>query len=547
LGERRPAVEVRVQSADQRRFWVARSSIDAFDLAVVVVFVLVGVWTALLLWHRSGPDHLWTGTNGIYLGDQMQYLGWIRTSLRGILIGDPYTTSGGTRDFLYPPLVVSEILVRVGVSTWLSYLLWMPVAAVALALCVRALVRRSMVAFSTASRRIALVLALFYISPLWYLASHFGWPSLYFGSYSLEMWPVGWLWGYPFTALAVTFFIGTILMYQRGRDECRLAVGAPLCALLCAWLLPWPGGTLLLVLVAAEVYLRIRRLPPTPPRLLAATITACALPLAYYALLGHFDATWRLAGQINNQFPQSIRDLALTLLPLSLLAVVAFRRPPKSFIGAAVLAWPLCALAVFFGIYVTGVGTFPNHALEGISIPLAVLTVVGFNQLFGRLRSPALLVAGCVAVVALLLPVLPGLNLTLGFGKPNIFGADPIFIRTSESDALHYLSQTNASGSVLSTLYLGQIVPAETGRNTWVGIASWTPDFSSRVDAANRLFSGGLRTQQAVRFVDSTGARFLLSDCNHPEDLSSLVGTIVQARIRFGCASVYVLKSALPR
>ena len=143
--------------------------------------------------------------------------------------------------------------------------------------------------------------------------------------------------------------------------------------------------------------------------------------------------------------------------------------------------------------------------------------------------------------------MLPGLNQTLGFGKPTIFGADPIFIRTSESDALHYLSQTSASGSVLSTLYLGQIVPAETGRNTWVGIASWTPDFSWRVDAANRLFSGGLRAQQAVSFVDSTGARFLLSDCNHPEDLSSLVGTIVQARIRFGCASVYVLKSALRR
>jgi hypothetical protein len=361
------------------------------------------------------------------------------------------------------------------------------------------------------------------------------------------MWPVGHLWGYPFTALALAFFIGTILTYQRGRDEGRLVVGAPLCALLCAWLLPWPGGTLLVVLVASEVYLRIRRLPPTPPRLLAATTMACALPLAYYALLSRFDATWRLAGQINNQFPQSTKDLALTLLPLSLLAVVAFRRPPKSFFGAAVLAWPLCALAVFFGIYVTGVGTFPNHALEGISIPLAVLTVLGFNEIFGRLHSRALLVAGCLAVVALLLPVLHALNQTWGFGKPTIFGAAPFYIRTSESDALHYLSQTNASGSVLSTQYLGQIVPAETGRNTWVGIASWTPDFSWRVDAANRLFSGGLRAQQAVSFVDSTGARFLLSDCNHPEDLSSLVGTIMQARIRFGCASVYVLKSALPR
>ena len=287
-------MQVRVHSADQRRFRVARSPIDAFDLAVVAGFVLVGVWTVLLLLHRSGPDHLWTGTNGIYVGDQMQYLGWIRTSLRDILIGDPYTTSGGTRDFLYPPLVVSEVLVRVGVSTWLSYLLWMPVAAVALALCVRALVRRSMVA--TASRRIALVLALFYISPLWYLASHFRWPNLYFGSYSLEMWPVGWLWGYPFTALAVAFFIGTILTYQRGRDERRLAVGAPLCALLCAWLLPWPGATLLVVLMAAEVYLRIRRLAPTPPRLLAATTIACALPLGYYALLGHFDANVEARG-----------------------------------------------------------------------------------------------------------------------------------------------------------------------------------------------------------------------------------------------------------
>ncbi len=520
----------------------AMSPIDSFDLAVVAVFFLAGMSTAVILWRRSGPDHMWTGTNGPYLVDQMQYLGWIRSSFRDILIGNPFTSSGGTRDFLYPPLVVSETLVRLGVSTWLSYLVWTPVAAVALALSVRTLVRRSMV--GTASRRVALVLALFYISPLWYLANTFHWPILYFGAYSLEMWPVGYLEGYPFTALAIAFFIGTILKYQRGRDECRFAAGAPLCALLCAWLLPWPGGTLLLVLVAAEVYLRIRRLPATPPRLLVTTTMACALPLAYYALLGHFDATWRIAGQVNNQFPESMRELALTLLPLSLLALVAYRRPPKSFVDAAVLAWPLCALGVFCGIYVTGVGTFPKHALEGISIPLAALSVLGFKELYREFRSRALLASGCVAVVALLLPTLPTLNEARTVGIPTIFGTDPFFIRTSESDALHYLSQTSDSGSVLSTQYLGQIVPAETGRNTWVGIASWTPNFSWRVDAADDLFSGELGTRQAVSLVESTGARFLLSGCEHPDILSRLLSSIVQQRIRFGCASVYIVKTA---
>jgi hypothetical protein len=522
----------------------APSPIDTFDLAVVTVFVLVGLWTTLLMWVRSGPDHLWMGTNGRYLGDQMQYLGWIRSSYQVILIGNPFTASGGTRDFLHPGLVLSELLVRVGVSTWLSYLLWTPVAAVALALSVRALVRRLMPA--TASRRIALVLALFYISPLPYLASHFHWAVLFFGSYSDETWPVGWLWGYPFTALAVAFFIAAILTYERGRNEARLTPGAPFCALLCAWLFPWSGATLLALLVGTEVYLRIRRLRPTPPRLLATTMVACVAPLVYFALLSRFDPTWRLAGQVNNIFPQVPRDLLLTLLPLVLLAVPAYRRPTTSFAGLAVLAWPLCALAVFFSMDATGIGTFPKHAIDGISIPLALLAVVGVNKLLRGANSRAVLVGMCLAAVVLLLPALPALNQARSFGTASGFFAEPFFVRASESKALDYLAQSSASGSVLSTVYLGQIVPAETGRSAWVGIASWTPDFSGRVDASVRLFSGELGTKQAVRLVESTGARFLLSDCDHPNNLSTLLSSIVQTRIRFGCASVYVVKT-VPR
>ena len=161
---------------------------------------------------------------------------------------------------------------------------------------------------------------------------------------------------------------------------------------------------------------------------------------------------------------------------------------------------------------------------------MAVLAVLGFNELRGESQSRVLLVGMCIAVAALLLPTLPWLKSTLSYAQPTIFGAEPYFIQTSESEALQYLVRSNASGSVLSTVYLGQIVPAETGRNTWVGIASWTPDYSERVDAANRLFAGDLTTEQSVRLVESTGARFLLSDCDHPYNLSTQLSSLVQTR-----------------
>jgi len=91
-------------------------------------------------------------------------------------------------------------------------------------------------------------------------------------------------------------------------------------------------------------------------------------------------------------------------------------------------------------------------------------------------------------------------------------------------------------------VYLGQIVPAETGRPTWVGIYSFTPAYAERVDEATRLFSGQMTKVSAVSFVRSTGAKFVLSDCSHPQNLSSLLGSDLQATIHFGCASVYMVK-----
>ena len=90
-------------------------------------------------------------------------------------------------------------------------------------------------------------------------------------------------------------------------------------------------------------------------------------------------------------------------------------------------------------------------------------------------------------------------------------------------------------------------VPAFTGRRTWVGEFSWTPDFVQRVDEAEELFQGRMAPVEARRLVASVGARYALKDCGARADLSRLLGPLVVSSARFGCATVYALRRRLGR
>jgi hypothetical protein len=50
---------------------------------------------------------------------------------------------------------------------------------------------------------------------------------------------------------------------------------------------------------------------------------------------------------------------------------------------------------------------------------------------------------------------------------------------------------------------------------------------------------GSYRPAAARAFVRSTGARFVLQDCESRGDLSTALGPMVTSTRRFGCATVY--------
>ena len=135
--------------------------LDRFELGVLVAFAVISMWViALDLWQVVAHGRIWTGTDGVYLADQLQYLAWVRDASQHFLISNLYVLRGTPHDFFQPTIVISGGLNAIGVPAWLSLLLWKPVAVVGLFYAVRAYVTRILPGRDAA--RAALVLALFF-------------------------------------------------------------------------------------------------------------------------------------------------------------------------------------------------------------------------------------------------------------------------------------------------------------------------------------------------------------------------------------------------
>jgi hypothetical protein len=527
----------------------SRGTPDLFDLGVLVALALLSVWVLGWAIERdlNGPE-VWVGVDSVHIADPMQYLAWIRDASSGPLISNPYRLDPTPASFLHPGFGLSGLLVAVGMTPWVALLLWKPVAILSLFAAVRAYVHRSLPGM--VGRRSALVLALFYVPTIEWVA------RLDPGSIpaeltvlglSFDMWPGSWLWGYPFTAIAVAALPAGLLVYVRDREQGRVRPWAPLLALLCSWLQPWQGATFLMIVVAAEVVVRLRGNSRARLRGLTlplATIAAGAAPLVYYAALSRWDPSWATARSGNLPEAAEWWPIFAVMAPLALPALLAYGRAPADLLGLMSRLWPPAAVALYFLIERGRVGTFPLHAVQGLGIPLAVLACEGIAGIGGARTSRLAPVAAALAVAALVVPPLAwrldAAYSTVKHPVTNLLALpEPMFLEPGERDALRAL-ETDAGGTgVLTRRYLGQIVPGYTGRKTWVGTVSWTPDFAERVGAADALFAGRLPPEAARALVRSTGARRLLADCGAQAQLMPVLGDLVTAVHRYGCATVY--------
>jgi hypothetical protein len=501
--------------------------IDWFDRAVLATFGAVSLWVlALDLFQVIAHGRVWTGTDGVYLVDQMQYLAWIRDASHHLLASNLFVLRSTPADYFQPAVVISGGLTALGMAPWLALMLWKPVAVGAAFFAVRAYARRSLERHW--ARRAALVLALF-----------FGSFSIVYGSFGVvgDLFAGFLSWGYTFGLIAVAVMLVALLAYDRRRTADRLSWAPGLLGALAASLHPWQGELLILIVIGAEVVIwRTGARPPRHRALPIVTIAATAVPLIYYVVLGHSDLSWQLARDASKH-AFSFWSIALAIAPLAIPAALAYRRRPVSFLEIATRAWPIAAVTVYVAS-ATDLSATPLHAFEGVTIPLAVLAVDGVRSV-GFRRLPRRALVGALAVAAATIPAtVYELASARTLVAPSAGNAN--FITGDEREALDYLNEDPEPGGVVTRFYLGAVVPAETGRRTFVGDCLWSePNCTDRAQRAQALLDGSDDPASAREFVLQTKARFVLADCQSQSDLTPVLRPILRSVRRFGCASVY--------
>jgi hypothetical protein len=524
--------------------------------AEIVLLVALGAWgllpLVLILVHAAalharftGSDGL-IGADGVVGADQLQYLAWTRdASAHGGLTADLFSFAGGGHVYLQPMFAISAALYRLGMSLPVAYLLWKPVAIVALFAAAVAWARR-LLGPRIGPRTAAVALALFLYVPLTAL---FSWTTLGSGPFRFQLYllgsellAAGKLWGYTASALGLALVPVALLATERALDPdgrghpSRRGGGvapmplllAAVASLLASWLHPWQGITLVVIFAGLVVWSRLRHAVA-----LAVPAVGAALPLVYYYLLSHHDPAWHLASQYEVIPRLSPLVLLTGFGPLALIAALGFRRPDGVLIERALLLW----LAACFVTYFAN-DAFATHAFQGLSFPWAVLAVRGW----GRLRLPSVL-----GVLAVGLVTVPGLAYD---GRKMVRTADShvvqYYLTPSDAAALDWVQSHAPAGGVLAPTPFAAVIPAQTGRAVWTGHGYWSRDYPLQAREVDRLFGGRMRPAVARRFVAGTGAAVLVSDCGHHADLTRAVGPLLGSVQRFGCARVYVLARARP-
>ena len=501
--------------------------LDSFDRAVFWVFAAISMWVVFVdLWQVVVKGQVWTGTDGVYIVDQMQYLAWIRDASHHVLSSNLFVLRATPHDYFQPAVVISGAITALGVAPWLTLLLWKPVAVVAGFWAARSYVRRSLTGLW--ERRSALLLCLF-----------FGCFTVIFGTVGVlgDLFPGFLSWGYTFGLIALAALVGGLLTYDRALREQRIAWMPGVLGAIASLLHPWQGEALILLVIAGELVVWRSR-PVTRRRvgLSALTIALTGAPLLYYVILTRADLAWHLAREASkHHFP--LGSIVLAIAPLALPALLAYRRRPTTFLAAATRAWPIVAFGVYF-LSGTGAAATPLHAFQGITFPLSVLAIEGLQAMrWSRLRRPQL-----VAALVLAVATIPATGYELYYAAKLAAPTDGNgnFIKADERDALKYLAKSREPGGVITQGYLGALVPEVTGRGTLLGDCLWSePDCKGRGIVAGKLFKGELSNRSVGRLLHGTKATWVLADCKAKGDLDRELGKHVVFVQHFGCAAVY--------
>ena len=367
------------------------------------------------------------------------------------------------------------------------------------------------------------------------------------------------LWGYFFSALAIAALVGALVLYER--DRARAAgstLWPPLLGLLsrpgsspgrgrsCSgswWERSW--SCCCVRRRGAASVAPGHRTCACSSRLLVPLVVAVAIPLGYYVVLGRVDPAWAIDPGVHDFLDPPWWAIGVTIAPLALPALLAYRRLPTNFHEAALRVWPVAALALYWLLTNAYPGHYAPHALTGLSIPLAVLAVTGVASLRPEACSrPRRARRGGRAVAVLTVPATVD-RLQRGAGTASTTTRGPYFLTPGRArrvrlprPARHPRGGARPGVDGPARARPG---PAATRAS---GTCSGRPTTCAGASTRTCCSRAGSPRWRARAIARSSHARFLLAGCRGTTDLTEVLGAgLADVRKHFGCATVYELKA----
>ncbi|HVN55445.1 MAG TPA: hypothetical protein VMT46_14010, partial [Anaerolineaceae bacterium] len=311
--------------------------------------------------------------------------------------------------------------------------------------------------------------------------------------------------GYPhFVAAALYVFVYDLILRGEAKNQLRYAVWAGLVAFFLGWQHAYDLVSVYSVLLAYAGlrWLRDRRIPVYLVKSGLVVGILSFWPALYSVLLTRLDPIWKqVLGQFSNAgvFTPGLLHLPILLgIPflLALFTVVkdgfsSFRRTSNS--DLFLKGW---FLVTFLVIYLPV--DFQVHLLNGWQIPICILATQGIYRYILRWLSkkaqhravPSPQLKGWITVV-LVAAVLPTNLYLLGqrFVELNRHET-PYYLERDETAAIHWLAnRPGPSSVVLSSLAIGQYIPALSGQRAFLAHWAQTVDFFHKRDLVKEFYA----------------------------------------------------------
>jgi hypothetical protein len=332
--------------------------------------------------------------------------------------------------------------------------------------------------------------------------------------------------GYPhFIAAALFIVVFDLVLRGEARSRWSYSVAAGLIAFFLGWQHAYDLVSVYGVLLA---YFGFRwladRKPPRYVLFSGLIIGAISVwPAVYSVWLTRADPVWKgVLAQFANAgvFTPPPLDLIILLGPAFLLAIFELiRRNPlrmaeKSHNELFLQAWFLAT----FGLVYLPVD-FQVHLINGWQVPIALLATSGLYQgiipWIARLRKPASAAAASrrqsLAAIALIIAILPTNVYLLAWRFVDLSRHDyPFYILKDDSAALTWLdTHIQPDDVVLSSLTIGQLVPAWTGAHAFLGHWAETLDFFQKSDAVQKFYDSATSDSQRAQLLRQFGVSYV--------------------------------------